>query len=191
MKLPPKLTKNTDWLQIAQQMGIRPTIHMLNQLAQFRKIQGQPVQKLYEQLSKAEHNQTPPKVPFKIRLKTLWECVGEIIIGTALLIVMAWAIAYAQHTPLPPKFVCYTIGATIMVIILLYYFILKPTMARKWHRLAEKLNTPQVIIGLTQENAKLYYPLMILAQKNHEWLTKLRNLNPRAALAISTKGETP
>ena len=185
----PKITQKTNWIEVALQLGIRPTIHMMNQLAHFKKLQGQPVQKLYKQLAKAEHHQKNPRISWKLKIKTLWGYIGEIIIGTALLISIAWIISYLQHTLLSSLFMCYTIGTSIMAIILLYYFVLKPTVTQRWLRLVQNLESQQTIIGLTQEHARLYYPMMVLVEKNQEWITKLTTLNPKAASAISTKGK--
>jgi len=176
----PRLTKSTNWLFVAHQLRLKLTVNILNKLEIFLIQHNLPV-KIPRRLFKSKKKNQYLSYPLMIRIKSLLRWVGELAIGSLLLIGLYVALARYLEVGVNPYFVAAWLIATILVLTFFYHYYFQSYAKLLWQKCIQKFSTKEAMIGLTRFQAKLVYPLMILIGSESQWLSEFESLNPKEA----------
>ncbi len=183
----PKIKNSTNWLTVAYQMKVALTTDILAALKAFLQQHNMPV-KIPQRLLKEQNKKIA--FPLMTKIKNVIHWVGELFIGSLLLLGIYVFISQYLEISINLYFICFWIIAMLVVLALFYHGLFRPYAQHRWQKCVQKFSTDEAIIGLTKTQAKLVYPLMILTNTANQWLSRFQRLNPKEAKEIRSKGGT-
>lgn len=128
--------------------------------------------------------QHPDKEEKKAKIQNICLLSYEVILGTILLLTGIIGISFYLDQPFTRPIIWSLAVISILVCILLYLFILKPSQKRKWYKQLSLLSNPSVISGLSTQQICQIYPLFVLAGQGEQWRVLLNQINPKAAQQV-------